>query len=197
MYRYCAIFFLSLLAMASCRPYVYPPKPAGYFRIDTPAIHVYRVFDQPGYPYSFEYPVYANIQRDTIFQGTKAKNPYWININFPQLNGVINITYKEINTEQTLGKLNEDAWGLSFFHHEKTTGLQTKDFVNGYGATGELYILGGNTATKYQFTATDSVSHFLRGALYFDVTPNADSLQPANDFLEKDIEHLLMTLKWR
>lgn len=60
-----------------------------------------------------------------------------------------------------------------------------------------LYIVGGNTASRYQFTATDSVKHFIRGALYFDVTPNADSLKPATDFIEADIKHILMTLKWK
>ena len=196
MYR-CCIILAMLILLASCGPDVFPPKPPGYFRIDTPSTHEYKVFDQPGYPYSFEYPAYSNIQRDSVFLGEKASNPYWININFPQFNGVINITYKDITPEQTLAKLNEDAWGLSFFHHEQTTGIQSKDFVNGYGASGILYILGGNTATKYQFTATDSTKHFIRGALYFDVTPNEDSLKPANDFLEKDIEHMLKTIKWK
>jgi hypothetical protein len=36
----------------------------------------------------------------------------------------------------------------------------------------------------------------LRGALYFDVTPNADSLRPINEFLKVDMEHMLETLKW-
>jgi hypothetical protein len=59
-----------------------------------------------------------------------------------------------------------------------------------------LYTVGGNSASRYQFAATDSVKHFLRGALYFDVTPNADSLQPVTDFLLKDIQHMLLTLQW-
>jgi hypothetical protein len=36
----------------------------------------------------------------------------------------------------------------------------------------------------------------MRGALYFDSTPNADSLRPVQDFLQKDIEHLINTFKW-
>ena len=189
--------FLLLLFISSCRPDVFPPKPPGYFRIDTPASHEYQVFDKPGFPYSFEYPVYSNIQNDTVFQGEHAQNPYWININIPCLNGVINITYKEISAKQPLSKLVEDAWGLSFFHHEKADYIEPKEFNNGYGASGILYVVGGNTASHYQFTATDSTKHFIRGALYFDVTPNADSLKPANDFLEKDIEHLLKTIRWK
>ena len=184
------------LFIASCRPEVFPPKPQGYYRLDTPATHQYRVFDEPGFPYTFEYPVYSNVVRDTVFMGEKAENPYWIDINFPSLGGVLNITYKVISEKQTLPKLIEDSWTMSFFHHEKAEYMNEKEFsVPGMNIL--LYTVGGNTASRYQFTATDSVKHFLRGALYFDVTPNADSLKPATDFLETDIKHMLMTLKWR
>jgi gliding motility-associated lipoprotein GldD len=155
------------------------------------------LFDQPGFPYRFEYPAYATISRDTVFLGQKAENPYWININLPRFNGMINITYRPITPEFSLERLNEEAWGLSFFHHEKAEYINTKDFNNGRGVAGQLYIIGGNTATRYQFTATDSVRNFVRGALYFDVTPNADSLKPANDFLEQDIRHMLLTMQWK
>lgn len=195
MHRYIIALSL-LLIIASCRPPVFPPKPEGYYRIDTPATHQYRLFDAPGFPYTFEYPVYGNVQNDTVFQKEKTKNPYWININFPSLGGIINITYKEINAQQTLSKLVEDAYNLSFTHHVKAEYMNEKEFSIP-GKYVLLYTVGGNTASRYQFTATDSVKHFMRGALYFDVTPNADSLKPATDFLEQDIKHMLMTLKWR
>ena len=195
MRKYIFAFSLFLL-LASCRPEVFPPKPQGYFRIDTPASHQYRLFDRPGYPYTFEYPVYSTVENDTLFKEEKADNPYWINVVFPSLGGVINITYKEINAKQTLPRLIEDAWNMSFFHHEKAEYMNEKEF-SVPGNSVMLYIIGGNAASRYQFTATDSVKHFMRGSLYFDVTPNADSLKPATDFLEQDIKHMLMTLKWR
>jgi hypothetical protein len=33
--------------------------------------------------------------------------------------------------------------------------------------------------------------------LYFDTTPNEDSLRPVNDFLMKDMLHLIETFEWR
>jgi gliding motility-associated lipoprotein GldD len=65
------------------------------------------------------------------------------------------------------------------------------------GVEGIYFSLGGNTATANQFFVTDSTRHFLRGALYFDATPNADSLGPVNEFLKKDLLHLINTLQWR
>ncbi|MBW7952147.1 MAG: hypothetical protein H3C56_06225, partial [Chitinophagaceae bacterium] len=38
--------------------------------------------------------------------------------------------------------------------------------------------------------------HFLRGALYFNATPNEDSLSVVNRFLIEDVKHLINTFKW-
>lgn len=186
----------AILFVASCKPPVYYPKPAGYFRIDTPARHEYQLFDRPDFPYSFEYPVYGEIMQDTLFS-KDANNKYWINIHIKGLEGMMNITYKEITKDQPLEKLVDDSWGLSYFHHEKADYIDQKAMTNAFGTECMIFTVGGNAATRHQFAATDSTKHFLRGALYFDVTPNADSLRPATDFLLQDIQHMLLTLRWK
>ena len=65
------------------------------------------------------------------------------------------------------------------------------------GVTGIFFRVGGNAATARQFYVTDSVKHFLRGALYFDATPNEDSLSVVNEFLQEDMKHLINTLRWK
>jgi len=62
---------------------------------------------------------------------------------------------------------------------------------------GILYDLKGNTASSVQFYVTDSVKHFLRGSLYFEAVPDADSLAPVINFFRGDIVHLIETLKWK
>ncbi|MBP1674669.1 MAG: gldD, partial [Bacteroidetes bacterium] len=62
---------------------------------------------------------------------------------------------------------------------------------------GILYDLKGNTATSVQFYVTDSTNHYLRGSLYFESEPNADSLAPVIDFFREDIIHIIETLKWK
>ena len=49
----------------------------------------------------------------------------------------------------------------------------------------------------YQFFATDSTQHFLRAALYFETTPNEDSLAPIHQYLLKDMQHMVNTLRWK
>ena len=93
-----------LLFLVSCRPDTYTPKPRGYYLVDLPK-HEYQEFNDPRYPYSFQYPVYGKIIPDTNFFGEKPENPYWINIDFPSLGGKVYISYKTINASQTLEKL--------------------------------------------------------------------------------------------
>jgi gliding motility-associated lipoprotein GldD len=194
--RYIILSFFILL-IAACRPDTYVPKPRGYFNIELPE-RAYQHFNEPGFPYEFDYPVYGKIKRDTVFGGRRAENPYWINIEFPTFSGKIYISYKDIRGVSTFDSLLEDAHQLSYTAHgKKADYIDTRVFNNGNGARGIFYKMGGNTATQYQFFATDSIKHFLRGALYFDVTPNVDSLQPVNDFLKKDMDRLISTLRWK
>ena len=192
------ILVVSLICLfMSCQPSNFTPKQTGYFRIDTPLKHEYQLFDAAGYPYSFEYPTYSKLMKDSAFFKEKADNPYWINIYFPSFNGTINLTYKHITPQVPLDMMLEESYKLSFFHHEKAEYIHDYVFKNTYGMSGILYTVGGNAASRYQFILTDSFHHFMRGALYFEVTPNADSLAPANDFIFQDILHLMNTMRWK
>ncbi len=183
------------LFLSSCNS-EYAPRPRGYFRIDFPK-KAYQLFDQPGYPYSFEYPVYGNIVKDSLFFEQKAENDYWINIDFPEFDGRIHISYKNIGKNK-FDSLVNDAFTMSYKQHTyKASGIVPEEFSTANGVSGVYFTLKGNAASGNQFFATDSTKHFLRGALYFNATPNADSLQPVNKFLREDVEHLINTLKWK
>ena len=171
------------------------PKPRGYFKIDLPKKE-YQVFDQPGYPYTFEYPVYANISKDSTFFKDAAENPWWININFPQFESRIYVSYKEIGTNK-LDKLINDAFTLTNKHTSKALSIDDSLINTSNNIHGVFFKVGGNVATANQFFVTDSVKHFLRGALYFDATPNEDSLAVVNDFILIDMKHIINTFKWK
>src|SRR6185295_15248020 len=99
--------------LAACNS-PYTPKPTGYFKIDFPE-KKYQLFDQPGYPYTFEYPAYATVIKDSTFFGDKPENPWWININFPQFNSRIYVSYKVIG-QYKLEKLLGDAFNMTNKH---------------------------------------------------------------------------------
>ncbi len=171
-------------------------KKKGYFHIEFPE-KKYQVFDQPGYPYTFEYPVYAKVLKDSSFFEEKAGD-WWLNIDVPQFAGRIYISYKTIGGRNKFDSLIRDGFKMAYKQHvDISTGIEEKRILTPNKIEGMYFNLGGNTATANQFFLTDSTKHFLRGALYFDATPNADSLGIVNDFLKKDVEHLINTLRWK
>jgi gliding motility-associated lipoprotein GldD len=191
-----SVFIAASLLLGGCNTNYTVGKKKGYFRIDLPE-KKYQVFDQPGYPYTFEYPVYAKVTRDTSFFDEKAGD-WWINIDVSQLAGRIYISYKTIHDRNNFDSMVKDAMKMVYTQHtEISTGITDSLLRTPNGAEGLYFNLSGNTATANQFFLTDSTKHFLRGALYFDATPNADSLQVVNDFLKKDLLHLINTLKWK
>jgi len=191
--RFSIILFFNILII-SCNSN-YTPKPRGYFKINFPQ-HQYQQFNQPGFPYSFEYPVYANIIHDTTFFEDKPENPYWINIDFPSFNARIYISYKEIG-KNSFDKLKDDAYKMSYKHTYKATSIEDSLMKTPLGVAGVFFTVGGNAATAKQFFVSDTTKNFLRGALYFDTAPNEDSLGIVNQFLKDDMLHLINTLQWK
>lgn len=174
----------------------FTPKPTGYYKIDFPKKQ-YTVFNEPGYPYSFEYPSYARITKDSTFFGETTENPWWINIDFPQFSGRIYISYKQIGAKNNFDTLIRHAFTLTGKHTSKAYSIDDSLLVNPNKVEGVFFRVGGNVATANQFFLTDSTRHFLRGALYFDATPNEDSLNIVNQFLIEDVKHLINSFTWR
>lgn len=167
------------------------PKPRGYFRIDFPEKE-YQLLDSVSFPYRFAYPVYGNLVKDN----SKITEPFWVNVDFPDYKATIHISYKD--AENRLDSLVEDSRALAYKHALKADAISERFYSNPEANVyGILYNLKGNTASSWQFFATDSVNHFLRGALYFSVSPNKDSLAPAIDFFGDDLIKLMETIEWK
>ena len=184
------LFIFVFLLVSSCRD-SYTPKPRGYFRIDLPQ-RSYRVFDST-FPYSFEYPSYADISADS----SRMAEPYWINIRYKPFNATLHISYKVI--EGNLPQYLNDAHVLVNKHIPKANAISQREFIDpSHRVFGLVFdIRGADAASPYQFYLTDSISEFVRAALYFNHIPNNDSLAPVIDFLKKDMEHMINTFRWR
>jgi gliding motility-associated lipoprotein GldD len=187
------VFFYFLLLLSCNSAPV--PKPKGYFKIDLPQKR-YVLFDKPGYPYTFEYPVYGSVVKDSTFFDDKPENEFWVNIDFPQFDGRLHMSYKVIG-KNDFSKLVEDAFKMTSKHTLKASSIDELPVKGGAGVTGFIFDVGGNAATGKQFFVTDSTRHFLRGALYFNSAPNYDSILPVEQFLYKDMQHMIQTLRWR
>lgn len=182
--------FLVLLMMVSSCDETYAPKPKGYFRIELPERN-YVNYQPVGCPYEFELPSYANAAayHDSI------QEPCWKYLRFPKLNGEIFLSYNPVKGD--VSSLAEGARTLAYKHTVKANAIDETIVEIPGKLYGVIYDIGGNAASSIQFYATDSTRHFLRGALYFNVPPQPDSLAPVIRFLRKDIEHLMTTIKWK
>ena len=209
----CLLLITYYLLLISCNsPYV--SKKRGCFNIALPE-RSYQKFERPGFPYTFEYPTYAQIIQDSTYFDASPENPYWINIDFPKFNGRVFLSYKIIGGnalykikggngiyKDSVGinkfdKMVNDAYNLTNKNDVAATSIKDSVIQTTNGVHGVFFKVGGNAATAKQFFLSDTTKNFIRGALYFEVTPNVDSLRPVQDFIQKDLEHLINTFQWK
>jgi gliding motility-associated lipoprotein GldD len=168
------------------------PKPKGY---------MYQTFPEKKYakydttcPYTFQYPKYSLV----VYDKSSQSEPCWLDIVFPQYKAVIYISYKNIKTNADLLRYIEENRTYTIKHQVKATSMKEQVVKNLQEKVyGMVYTVGGNTASSCQFYLTDSVRHFVRASLYFNVKPNEDSLKPSLDFIKADIDYFVKTFRWK
>ncbi|MBX7228934.1 MAG: gliding motility lipoprotein GldD [Burkholderiaceae bacterium] len=188
-----ALLILFVTLFASCGDdddVVYSPKPRGYMRIDFPQ-KTYTHF-AADCPFEFDIPTYSSMLLNT----SKNAEPCWYNLHFNSFKATLHLSYKPVNNN--LAKYLDDAHEIANKHQIKATGVDeitvVRDSAKVYGL---IFDIAGNAASPLQFYLTDSTKHFLRGSLYFNAVPNADSLKIVVDFLKKDVLNMINTTKWK
>lgn len=161
-------------------------KPAAHLRLDYPEAE-YKPINLDC-PYTF----YINHQAEVIL-----KNDCNINIRYPRMKAAFYLTYQKIK-ENNLDSLLRDAQKLAYDHSIKASSIPEQPFVNPDDEVyGMFYMINGEAATQAGFYVTDSINHFLNGALYFDAKPNFDSIYPAVLYLREDIRRIIETMEWK
>lgn len=179
---------------------IFIPRPKGYFRIDFPEKKYTSL--KSDCPFVFEYPIYSRISRHVNSQ----EHPCWLNLDFPKYKGRLHLSYFSLTTNSEsedkhglFKKFLEDSRGLAYKHTIKAEAIDEtlirRDKEHVHGIVYE--IKGANTASSLQFFLTDSINHFLRGALYFNVAPKNDSLAPVINFIKADINYFINSFRWK
>lgn len=179
-----------LLLLVSCEKH-YSPKPKGFNRIDL-SKSIYQSLPDT-LPYQFEYPKQCKILKDSSWISER----YWIDIYYPQLDANVQVTYKPIqNKRALLEEYLKDSYQLTAKHNVKAYAIDETVIQLNNGMHATLMELSGEVPSQFQFHVTDSIEHFLRGALYFKTSTQNDSLQPVIDHVKQDMVHMLNTLNW-
>lgn len=182
-------FLLSITGCQEEKPGT--PRPKGYMKIDFPQKKY--VEHNTNCPYTFQYPLRSIIDTNT----RRVKHPCWLNLHYPQYGATIHMTYTNIQKD-SLHVYIEDAHKLAMKHVVRADDIKERLFENDEERVyGVAYELEGNVASNFQFFLTDSNQHFLRGALYFNMKPNPDSLAPVIQYINQDIYQIIESLEWQ
>ena len=161
------------------------PKPNGYLRLEYPT---------PSYV-PFTSLINFSIEYNSLSE-LKYINEDISRIVYPGMKATLYLNH--VTVDNNLDSLLNDAYKLPYKHISKAESIPEKIFINERNKVyGTLFSVIGNAASQHQFFLTDSINHFLVGSLYFYAQPNFDSIYPAVVYLEKDIVHLMETLKWK
>ena len=171
------------------------PKPKAFLRLDYPAPK-YELTNAE-LPFTFETNLLATKLSYRSIPSTTTS--YGINIEYPSLKGTIFLTYKAVeNKEDNLRLFLRDAQKFTLEHTKRADEIPVFPYENKeqkvYGLLSEVK---GNVASPVQFYVTDSINHFLTGSLYFHAKPNYDSILPAANYLQKDIQRIIETINWK
>lgn len=165
-------------------------------------------------PVTFEYNAAANpvcLDPSELPQHSSessSNDPQWMNLSYPSLGAQWHLSYhpiegvryedgRQVERRDALAVLMAETQRMTFKHTLKATAIE-EEIISypEHKVYGTLYVVGGDAASQTQFYVTDSVRHYLRGSLYFEVSPNGDSLQPYIAYLLKDMRRILETLRW-
>lgn len=189
----CVVLFLAACGGGTGESYV--PKPKAYPRMDLP-VKSYQPFTAADLPMELQLPAYARMLADTNAQGVHT--PGWYNLNFPLFDVTLHMTYYEFKDWAFFDSLIYDTRKLVNKHLQKADDiLERPTSALNPEAKGLVFSIQGNTATNFNFYLTDSVKHFVRGALYFNKRTESDSVAPVFQFVEQDVYHMIKTMHWK
>ena len=178
----------------SCSGGDFVPKPKGLNYIELPS-HTYQLMDDSSHPYIFEYSKHAIASDDT----SGLVGEHWKKLFYPDFQAGVDITYKSLKGSKPglLEELIDESYKLTYKHAIKASGIEPYDLITAEGYAATVFKLQGPVPSVYQVITYDSTDHFFRAALYFPTAVKNDSLAPVANFIVKDIDHMINTLKWR
>lgn len=183
------LFVAILLTTISCRQDINVPKPKAYLKLDYPTAE-YQYTDTK-LPFLFDKNLLSSlevIRKNNIIEG--------VNLVYKPMNASIYISYKFV--DYNLDNLIKSSLSITQQHAKIAHSVSEKEFTNNISRVyGKIFDLSGPVASQIQFYATDSINHFLSGALYFNTRPNYDSIYPATRYIQNDIIRLMESIEWK
>ena len=186
---------LGVFILSSCDDQgIVLPKPRSYPKVVWPERN-YIDFDENYCAFNFQYPDYAELEKDEDFFEEKPTDECWFDISLKPFNGALHCSYIALKDRSHFDKMINDAFTMVGKHNSKADYRDDFPIKNG-DVSGMLFELEGDVASKMQFYLTDSTDHFFRASLYFNSKVNTDSIAPIYDFVKVDLLKMIETFQW-
>lgn len=164
------------------------PRPMANLRVEFPEREYQSL--EVDCPYVFDLATYMSSKAPS------TENPCHQDINLGQFNGMLHLSYVVI--DNNLADLIAYSVDKVREHQVKASAIQdSMIFIPEQKVYGTFYEFYGNAATPFQFHYTDSTNHFIRGTVYFNASPNFDSIYPVLQYIKTDLVHLIGSNKWK
>lgn len=162
------------------------PREKGYVRISIP-ISEFKNFDQC----SFSSKISSNAELTQI-----PNKDCWFKISYPKLKADLHFSYVEI--DNNFADLVNSVHEIKDRHNQVATYIPEEAIFNkDTTAIGISFkIQGKKAASPLNFYLTDSTKHFVTASLYFNHSPNNDSIQPIIQHIYNDVDSMIYNWKW-
>lgn len=184
-----AFVLLILVLTNSCKDNeILIPRPLANLRVEFPE----RVYTETSLscPYQFGLASYMTPNP------TSSENPCHLDISLGQFNGMLHLSY--VPVKDNLPELVAYSIDKVREHQVKASAIQDSLIISQeHRVYGTFYEFYGNSATPFQFHFTDSLQHFIRGTVYFNATPNFDSIYPVLQYVREDLIHIITSNRWQ
>lgn len=188
--------FLLLAILAACHsdPGL-SPRPRAYPKVTYP-VRTDTTYRSADCPFTFTYPDYFRVVRDSTYFSDRIENPCWFNLRAEVFNADLHCTYTPIEGSNQYQMLVQDAFRLANEQNKRASYIEDFRIALPNGVSGMAFNMEGPSASPFQFFLTDSTRHFFRGSLYFNCRPQPDSLKPVTEFIREDLTNLIGSFSW-
>jgi len=167
------------------------PRPYAYHRIELPDTTTATV--RLDCPFAFRVNQAARVS----YPKGRSGSACWVDVHYPAIHASVHFTYVPLSDRESLEDCIRGSQELVFKHTIRASEILEDDLMDPRRRMyGLFYRLSGNAASNSQFYLTDSTRHFLRAALYFDATPQPDSMAPVVDYMLGEMERISASLRW-
>ncbi len=172
------------------------PRPRAYSRVNYPDRTIQH-YTQEECPFTFAFPDYFVLRRDSFYFDEFIDNPCWFNLRADCFNADLHCTYTSFSSYTQFQQLVQDAFRLANEQNKRASYIEDFKISLPNGISGMAFNMEGPSASPFQFFLTDSVQHFFRGSLYFNARPQPDSLRPVTEFVREDLTGIIQSFQWK